>query len=267
MNYYEILQISSNATKEEIRKAYRRLSLKYHPDKSFIASENNNKFNEISIAYQTLSDELQRKIYDSSIINESFNDKEIIDEQSSKCKIINTISIPDISVVLGVTIQQSYIGYSAPIEIKRFFFENFIQKEEIENIYINIPRGIDNNEIIIIKEKGNISETGNRGDIKVKINFINDTRFTRCGLDLIYNKNISLREALCGFSFSIKYLNNDMLTINNTEGNVIENNYKKTIENYGMIRENMSGNLIINFNIIFPTNISLENIKKLKDIL
>ena len=62
-DYYEILGISRNATLEEIKKAYRRLARKYHPDfnKEPGAEE---KFKEINQAYQVLSDENKRKIYD-----------------------------------------------------------------------------------------------------------------------------------------------------------------------------------------------------------
>lgn len=62
-DYYEILGIDRNATKEEIKKAYRRLSKKYHPDVSDDpdAAE---KFKEITEAYEVLSDDKKRANYD-----------------------------------------------------------------------------------------------------------------------------------------------------------------------------------------------------------
>lgn len=71
-NYYEILEIDKNATQEEIKKAYRKLSLKYHPDKNRGNKEAEEKFKEINKAYQILSDPQTKSIYD--IYGEDFND-------------------------------------------------------------------------------------------------------------------------------------------------------------------------------------------------
>jgi len=62
-NFYDILEINKNASPEEIKKAYRKLSLKYHPDKN-PASDAVEKFQDISDAYETLSDERKREEYD-----------------------------------------------------------------------------------------------------------------------------------------------------------------------------------------------------------
>ncbi|KAI8096529.1 DnaJ domain-containing protein [Halteromyces radiatus] len=63
MDYYEVLDLSENATEEEIKKAYRKLALKYHPDKNK-DPDAQQKFQNISHAYEILSDPEQRKNYD-----------------------------------------------------------------------------------------------------------------------------------------------------------------------------------------------------------
>ncbi len=64
IDYYEILEVSRDATFEEIKKAYRKLALKYHPDRNPGDKEAEEKFKLINEAYQVLSDEEKRALYD-----------------------------------------------------------------------------------------------------------------------------------------------------------------------------------------------------------
>ena len=68
MNYYNVLGIKKSASQKEISKAYRKLALKYHPDRNSSCSKVKceQKFKEISEAYQVLSDKISRRIYDSN---------------------------------------------------------------------------------------------------------------------------------------------------------------------------------------------------------
>lgn len=64
-NYYEVLGISKTATADEIKKAYRNLAFKYHPDRNSGDKVAEEKFKEINEAYDVLSDEKKRADYDS----------------------------------------------------------------------------------------------------------------------------------------------------------------------------------------------------------
>lgn len=61
MGYYELLGIDKNASKDEIKKAYRKLSLQYHPDRP---TGNSDKFKQIGEAYEILSDTEKKRMYD-----------------------------------------------------------------------------------------------------------------------------------------------------------------------------------------------------------
>ena len=73
LDYYRILGLASDATSQEIKKAYRKLALKFHPDKNPENLFAEDKFKEISLAYEILSDQQKRKNYDSSLNSKNFN--------------------------------------------------------------------------------------------------------------------------------------------------------------------------------------------------
>ena len=75
-NLYHILSIAPNASTEEIKKAYRSLAMRHHPDRSTDANAQS-KFNAIKSAYELLSNPKKRAIY-----NQSLNNRIILDSES-----------------------------------------------------------------------------------------------------------------------------------------------------------------------------------------
>jgi DnaJ-class molecular chaperone len=171
--------------------------------------------------------------------------------------IIKTITIPIDKILTGTTL---------PVEIQRWISTNNTKTFETETIYIHIPKGIDEGEIIVLRDKGNIINETNKGDIKLSIKIVNDTEFKRNGLDLILEKQITLKEALCGFSFDLRYITGKTYTINNHSGNIINHGYKKIIPGMGLEREEHVGNLVIIFSVRFPEKLSEEVIEQLKQL-
>jgi len=317
-NFYEILEINKNASQEEIKKAYRRLSLKYHPDKN---SESGavEKFQDISEAYETLSDQNKREEYDNpssaGVMNEEdihnlFNNiffggggipgmggmhmggipgmggvhmrgfpmNDMFEEggfsAGPRVQIfqngvpIHGVQKPACIVkTIVITLAQVLNSFSIPIEIERWIIENNLKVYENETLYITIPEGIDENEIILLEGKGNIGHKNTKGDIKIFVKIENKTLFERKGLDLYYVKHISLKESLCGFCFDLLYLNDKNYKINNNIGNIIPHDYQKIIPQLGLKRNEQQGNLIIHFKVDFPTSLSIEKVKNLSEIL
>ena len=142
----------------------------------------------------------------------------------------------------------------------------FNRKVRKMKLFTDVPQGMGDNENIIA-EKGNMFSKNCIGDIKVMI--VIDTsncNMERRGLDLIYKHTISLKEALCGFSFSLKHINGKEFKINNTKGNIISPGFKKIVPEFGIIRNEHRGNLIIEFIVKFPNKLTEKQITTIENI-
>ena len=298
-DYYDVLGIKKDASPDEIKKAYRSLSLKYHPDRN-PSEEAKTKICDINEAYECLSDEKLRSEYDrqgnsdinfenmkeftdiNNLFNMMFNGNGMPGMPGMPGQGINifhqgpgnfqarmfTQRLEPININLSLSVEKSYMGCVEQIEINRKIINNNEENTEKEILYVNIPQGINTNETVILHEQGH-NINGHKGPVNINIIIHNNNSpFIRNGLDLIYNKTISLKEALCGFSFEILHLNNKKYAINNSGlNNIIKPNYKKIIPSLGMIRNNQTGNLIIIFEIIFPNVLNQEQIDKLQEFL
>lgn len=293
MSFYEILGVQETASQEEIKKAYRQLSLKYHPDKNPNDPSVVEKFQKVNEAYETLGDAEKRNQYDMSRKHPGFH------QGAPSHEDINNIFSqlfghgfspfgggpfgPNVQVFhngipvfqkptpivshINITMEQVLSGTSVPLEIERWIMQDNIKMFEKETLYVNIPKGIDDNEMIFVREKGNILNENLKGDIKIFIKVEPHSDFKRSGLDLIHEKKISLKEALCGFSFELKYINGKLYTINNHGGNIIPPGYRKVVPNMGLTRDNHVGNMLIIFDVDFPTKLKDEQIKVLNEVL
>ena len=302
MTPYEILNVNENSSDDDIHRSWRRLSFKYHPDRNNNSSESTKKFQEISNAYDKIKSKDLRNQYNYENNSNNFNmppDMQDIFETlfsnlSDKCgrsqnmanikiyttgnrfmnddnifesDIFSNIMTPlPINKTLNISMKQSYEGGSYPITInKELCYNNKITTEE-ETLYVNLPMGIDDKEIITIKDKGS-SINNIKGDVKVLINIENEENYIRQGLDLIYTKDISLKESLCGVHFDLEHINGKTYKITNDVGSIIKPNYLKTIPELGFTRDIIKGSLIIKFNVLFPDNLDKDKIEKLKEIL
>jgi DnaJ family protein B protein 4 len=304
-NYYSVLNLSKNANINDIKKAYRQLSIKFHPDKNLNCDSE--QFNKINEAYSKLLD----KYNTNDLHNDAnkFNNNELVNANNNtnnnntnngnvnngnantnanpnnananantnnidtnnailKYSYFNVNNSEDIIINLSLGFNEAYNGCNKPIVVNRKIIVNNVIGHEKETLYIPIPKGIDANEIITIPNKGNVYISNgliSHSNIKIIICLLNHEIFERIGLDIVFIKTITLKEALLGFSFNLNHINNKNFKITCSE--VIHFNYEKLIPNMGFIRDTFVGNLIIKFNITFPPTISQESKKLLEKAL
>lgn len=321
-NFYNILGVEEKATKDEIKKAYRGLQMKWHPDKNQGSDESKRMSEKINGAYEVLGDDEKRVEYDNSrnnpftrmnsqggggmevpmddILNMFFGGMGGMGgfpgmqgfpgmpmggmpmqgmggmPPGAKIHIFNggpmgfqqAISKPiPIIKTIEINIAQVLTGASIPLEAERWIIENGIKVHEKETIYVTIPQGVDDNELLILRDKGNVLNENIKGDVKIFVKIKNDSAFKRSGLDLVLEKRISLKESLCGFTFEINYINGKSYTLNNNKGNIIPPEYKKIYPGMGLTRGEHKGNMIIHFHVDFPEKLSEEQITKLSEAL
>ena len=267
-NPYEVLGVSQNASPEEIKKAYRKLSLEHHPDRNNGSETSTQRFQEITAAYEDISTNKNNKkqenpfsnsdnAFDLNAMFKFFQEGNYTNDHFTHSL---QKAIPIIKT-LEITLEQAYLGCSVPVEIERWIMENGTKKEEKEMLYVQIPKGTDSNEIMIYRNKGNMLRPGNMGDVKIIIKVKPHNIFERSGLDIIYKRDITLKEALCGVTFDLKHISGRTFKINNARGtSIISPGYQKMVPNLGLIRGEHTGSLIIKFNVIFPSTLNEEQL-------
>jgi DnaJ-class molecular chaperone len=318
-NFYKVLGVDEKASKEDIKKSYRTLQMKYHPDRNNNSQDANIMTQKLNEAYETLGDDEKREEYDMTrnnpflkggsnmempmddIINMMFGGMgmggfpgmqmggfpgmqmrgmpgmhsmgglppgtKIHFFQGGNPMNFQQMQKPTaILKNINIKISQVLTGVNIPLEIERWIMEQGMKVFETETIYVTIPKGIDDGELILLKDKGNVLNETCKGDIKIFVKIENDSIFKRAGLDLVLEKSINLKDALCGFSFEITYINGKSYTLNNNSGNIIPHGFQKIIPNMGLERDQHKGNMIIEFNVQFPEKLSESVIASLKKI-
>lgn len=295
-NFYNILEVPQDADETTIKKSYRALSLKYHPDRNPNDPSATQKFQQISEAYEHLSDPQRRAQHDAEL--NGFPQGEIHIGEHDLGNIFNMMFAggfpgmhpgmgggmpggfgpehifrqmqkpPSIIKNVEITMEQAYNGCTVHITVEKWRIQGELKINESEVIYLTIPPGADENEVIIMRDCGNTVREDLKGDIKFIINVKNETPFTRQGMDLIYKKTLTLKEALTGFAIEIPHISGKLLALNNkTNSTIIHPNYKKMIPGLGMVRDANKGNLIIEFDVSFPSSLTPEQIASLGEIL
>ncbi|GAA9146916.1 DnaJ family protein [Helicobacter pylori] len=218
---YQTLDVSENANQDEIKKSYRRLARKYHPDLNK-TKEAEEKFKEINAAYEILSDEEKRRQYDQfgdnmfggqnfSDFARSRNASEDLDDilssifgrggfsqrfsqNSQGFSGFNFSNFAhedlDMTTTLNVSVLDTLLGNKKQVSINN------------ETFSLKIPIGVEEGEKIRVRNKGKMGRTG-RGDLLLQIHIEEDEIYRREKDDIIQIFDLPLKTALFGGKIEI----------------------------------------------------------------
>ena len=283
VDYYKTLGVNKNATDDEIKKAYRKLARKYHPDLNPNDKEANKKFQQINEANEVLSDPEKRKKYDA--YGENWQHAEAYEKarQQSQSQSQNwqdyTYSSAEhegdfsdfFESLFGSSARKSsnrrdvkFRGqdYNAELHLSlREAYETHKQTLTVngKNIRITIPAGVENKQVIKLNSYGGAGTNGGpNGDLYITFIINDDPKFKRVSNDLYTTEEIDLYTAVLGGEKTIETLSGKVkLKINAGT----QNGSKIRIKGKGFPvykKEGAFGDLYITYQVKLPTNLTAK---------
>ena len=312
-SYYDVLGVSSDASSQELKKAFRKLSLETHPDKN-PNKEAHERFKEINTAYETLGDESKRQQYDMQQkmggnggggfpggfhggfpggfpsgfpggirVHHGGHPEDIFQTFFSQMNghgpnirvfhngrpVHNPPRKPDpIRKNIKINLEQAYNGCNVLLEIERQIFKDKVKQNEKISMPLRIPEGVEDKEVIVLADRGNMNEHEMTGDLHLMVDIEKHSVYERRGFHLYGTQHITLKDALCGFTIDIPHLNGKKLRINTkTQHSITKPGFMKEIPLYGMVRNSEKGNLFLTFEVDFPESLTPEQLSTLENIL
>jgi curved DNA-binding protein len=268
---YETLGVSEQSSPDEIKKAYRKLARKYHPDVNKDA-EAVDKFKEINAAYEVLSDKKKKDEYD------MYGDQ-IFGGQNFHDFAQNQAGNVDLDELLknifgggsgfsggfgggGVDLDQK-TNITVPFDVSVLGGKHHVSVNS-DSFDIKIPAGIKSGETLRVRGKGNTG-MGQKGDLLIKVEVADSPVFERKDNDLYFILDVPLREALFGGKVSFTTSLHDEITIKVPQNT--KNGQKFRVRGKGIVdrKTALTGNLYLTANIILPDVNELD--EELKTIL
>lgn len=288
IDYYKILGLDKSASQDDIKKAYRKLARKYHPDLNPNDKEANKQFQQINEANEALSDPVKRKKYDEYGENwkhaEEYEKAKQSQQQQQSRGGANpfggggTYSGADFGGGDFSDFFESMFGgasggrqqrsstkfkgqdYQAELQLSlRDASATHQQTLTVngKNIRITIPAGIAQGQVIKLKGQGAPGVNGGpQGDLYITFNIAEDPIFKRLGDDLYQNIEIDLYTAVLGGEATIDTLSGKV-KLKVAEGT--QNGIKVRLKGKGFPvykKENEFGNLFVTYQVKIPSQLT-----------
>lgn len=281
IDYYKVLEVDKKASIDEIKKAYRKLARKYHPDLNPNDADANKKFQQINEANEVLSDSEKRKKYDAYGENWQHAEEYEKAKQSQSQYQGNGGSFSDYGDASfggadfsdffesmfggkrGNSRQQSGFkgqDYNAELHLKlRDIAETHKQTITVngKNLRITVPAGIADGQVIKLKGHGGPgSGNGPAGDLYITFIIEEDPEFKRLNNDIYKTVPLDLFTAVLGGEITVDTLDGKVKLKVPPE---TQNGTKVRLKNKGIAvykKEGSFGDLIITYDIKIPTNLT-----------
>jgi curved DNA-binding protein len=277
IDYYKILGLSKKATENDIKKAYRKLARKYHPDLNPNDKDAEQKFKEVNEANEVLSNPENRKKYDEygehwQHAEEYEKAKQQDQYQKSTGSQYGGYSEEDFSDFFGSMFggrssqsrgqQVKFKGqdFNAKLQLNlQDVYTTHKQTLTVNNksIRITIPAGVENGQIIKIKGHGGKGVNGGpNGDLYIEFSISNLSQFKRDGANLYANVDLDLYKALLGGEIMANTFDGKVKLTVKPE---TQNGTKIKLKGKGFPKykkEGQFGDLYITYNLKTPTKLS-----------
>jgi len=286
-DYYKNLGVEKNASDDDIKKAYRKLAMKYHPDRSGSDKTAEEKFKQISEAYAVLSDKEKRKQYDmfgsngfqqrysqedifrgfdlNSILKEfgfggrGFGDNIRYDFGGRPGRRQGPVKGADMEYVLPLTLSDVIGGTEKTISYKH--------NGDIKKISIKIPKGMVTGKKLRLQGKGQPSAYGGPpGDLFVKAKILADPLFRIEGYDLHLNREIRLSEALLGTQLSIPTPDNRELSLKVPSGTNHKTKFRLSGNGLPRMNDLQRGDLYVEIGVKMAKTLSEQQIQLIEKL-
>ena len=305
-DYYKILGVSKSASANEIKKAYRKLAMKYHPDQNKGNKEAEAKFKEISEAYAVLSDPKKRKQYDmfgAEGFQNRFSQEDIFRDFDFG-SIFKEFGFGGrgrgqniFSQIFGGTGQPNFRAGGAPFdssfgnfggrkggvkgrdlvyELSLTLEEVFTTRDKVisyqtggrqESVSVKVPAGISTGKKLRLSGKGEPGRYGGpNGDLYIQIKVLDHQLFKRENDDLLLPMEIKFSEAAFGTEIEVPTIDNKSLRLKIPPGT--QSNAKFRLKGYGMphLKENGRGDAYVQVTIAVPKKLNKKQKALLKEL-